>query len=231
MVDSPCRDCGSGLARHIRHSHSTAYTRRVIIRAIFRQFTLIVASCLFLIIKLVDFPFIMPFAGKHVFRPPPTATAAPPAAARSRDADESNDEDFSSEEESSSEEEDEENEEGAGDAGSSADLSDHPQQEEEADSPNLWDNGPVMPLASPPLAPDRDPIPSTERPRRTPSARLVDDSGLTRFVPRAEADGWAAAIAATAGPGPRSTGLGFASQHAQGMTLFERFFSNSHSPS
>ena len=173
----------------------------------------------------------MPFAGKHAFRPPPTATAAPPAAARSRDADESNVEDFSSEEESSSEEEDEENEEEAGDAGSSVDLSDHPQQEEEADSPNLWDNGPVMPLASPPLAPDRDPIPSTERPRRTPSARLVDDSGLTRFVPRAEADGWAAAIAATAGPGPRSTGLGFASQHAQGMTLFERFFSNSHPPS
>jgi hypothetical protein len=69
----------------------------------------------------------MPFAGKHAFRPPPTATAAPPAAGRSRDADESNDEDFSSEEESSSEEEDEENEEGAGDAGSSADLSDHPQ--------------------------------------------------------------------------------------------------------
>ena len=191
--------------------------------------SLLVASCKGLADMLAAAG--MPFAGKHVFRPPPTATAAPPAAARSRDADESNDEDFSSEEESSSEEEDEENEEEAGDAGSSADLSDHPQQEEEADSPNLWDNGPVMPLASPPLAPDRDPIPSTERPRRTPSARLVDDSGLTRFVPRAEADGWAAAIAATAGPGPRSTGLGFASQHAQGMTLFERFFSNSHPPS
>jgi hypothetical protein len=191
--------------------------------------SLLVASCKGLADMLAAAG--MPFAGKHVFRPPPTATAAPPAAARSRDADESNDEDFSSEEESSSEEEDEENEEGAGDAGSSADLSDHPQQEEEADSPNLWDNGPVMPLACPPLAPDRDPIPSTERPRRTPSARLVDDSGLARFVPRAEADGWAAAIAATAGPGPRSTSLGFASQHAQGMTLFERFFSNSHPPS
>jgi hypothetical protein len=53
----------------------------------------------------------------------------------------------------------------------------------------------------------------------------VDDSGLTRFVPRAEADGWSAAIAATAGPGQRSTGFCIASQHAQGMTLFDRFFS------
>ena len=105
------------------------------------------------------------------------------------------------------------------------DSSDHPQQDEEEERPDLWDNGPVMH----PLAPD--PIPSTGRPRRTPSARLVDDSGLTRFVPRAEADGWSAAIAATAGPGQRSTGFCIASQHAQGMTLFERFFSNSHPPS
>jgi hypothetical protein len=58
----------------------------------------------------------------------------------------------------------------------------------------------------PPPAPDP---PSTGRPRRTPSARLVDDSGLTRFVPRAEADGWSAALAVTAGQGPRSTATGF----------------------
>ncbi len=55
-----------------------------------------------------------------------------------------------------------ENEEDAGDAGSSGDLRDYPQQDEEADSPDLWDNGPGML----PLAPD--PISSTGRLRRTP---------------------------------------------------------------
>jgi hypothetical protein len=49
-------------------------------------------------------------------------------------------------------------------------------------------------------------------------------SGLLRFVPRAEADGWSAAIAATAVPGQRSTGFCISSQHAQGMTLFGGFF-------
>ncbi len=64
----------------------------------------------------------------------------------------------------SSEAEDDENEEDAGDAGSSDDFSDHPQQDEEGDSPDLWDNAPCC-LRS--------------RPRHTPSARLVDDSGFT----------------------------------------------------
>ncbi len=110
--------------------------------------SLLVASCKGLADMLAAAG--MPFAGKHAFRPPPTTTTAPPAAARSRDVDESNAEDFSSEEEpSSSEAEDEENEEDAGDAGSSGDLSDHPQQDEEADSPDLWDNGPVMPPPAP----------------------------------------------------------------------------------
>ena len=49
------------------------------------------------------------------------------------------------------------------------------------------------------------------------------------FVPRAEADDWSAALAATAGPGPRSTlGVCQAPQHAQGLALFETFF---HPPS
>ena len=109
------------------------------------------------------------------------------------------------------------------DADSNDGSSDRLQQEEGAGSPDPWDNGPV----TPPLAPD--PTPSTGRPRRTPSARLVDDSGLTRFVPRAEADDWSAALAVTAGQGPRSTGFSMASQHAQGMPLFETFFCNPHS--
>ncbi len=44
---------------------------------------------------------------------------------------------------------------------------------------------------------------SAGRPRRALSARLVDDYGLTRFVPQAEADACSTALAATAGPGPR----------------------------
>ena len=143
-------------------------------------------------------------------------------AARSRDADESSAEDSSSEDEpSASEEEGEKSDESVEniDADSNGGSSDRLQQEEGAGSPDPWDNGPV----TPPLAPD--PTPSTGRPRRTPSARLVDDSGLTRFVPRAEADDWSAALAATAGPGPRSTpGLCQAPQHAQGLALFETFF-------
>ena len=109
------------------------------------------------------------------------------------------------------------------DADSNGGSSDRLQQEEGADGTDPWDNGPV----TPPLAPD--PAPGTGRPRRTPSARLVDDSGLTRFVPRAEADDWSAALAVTAGQGPRSTGFSMASQHAQGMPLFETFFCNPHS--
>ncbi len=104
------------------------------------------------------------------------------------------------------------------DADSNGGGSDRPQQEG-AGSPDSWDNGNV----TPPLAPD--PTPSTGRPRRTPSARLADDSGLTRFVPRAEADDWSAALAATAFPGPHSTpGLCQAPQHAQGLALVETFF-------
>ena len=84
-------------------------------------------------------------------------------AARSRDADESSAEDSSSEDEcSASEKEDEEHEEEAGEAGSSSDvdLRDHPRRDEEAGSPDPWDNGPV----APPLAPN----PISQRPRRTP---------------------------------------------------------------
>ena len=147
-------------------------------------------------------------------------------AARSRDADESSADDISSEDESSaSEEEGEKNDESVEniDADSNGGSSDRLQQEEGAGGTDPWDNGPV----TPPLAPD--PAPSTGRPRRTPSARLVDDSGLTRFVPQAEADDWSAALAVTAGQGPRSTGLSAAPQHAQGLALFETFFT--HPPS
>ena len=146
-------------------------------------------------------------------------------AARSRDADESSAEDSSSEDEpSASEEEGEKSDESVEniDADSNGGSSDRLQQEGTG-SPDPWDNGPV----TPPLAPD--PTPSTGRPRRTPSARLVDDSGLVRFVPRAEADDWSAALAVTAGQGPRSTGLSAAPQHAQGLALFETFFT--HPPS
>ena len=111
-------------------------------------------------------------------------------AARSRDADESSAEDSSSEDEcSASEEEDEENDEEAGEAGSCSDvdLGDHPQRDEEAGSPDPWDNGPV----TPPLAPD----PISQRPRRPPSARLVDGNGLARFMPRDEAAAWTQAFA------------------------------------
>ncbi len=95
-------------------------------------------------------------------------------AARSRDADESSAEDSSSEDEcSASDKGDEENEEEAGEheAGSCSDvdLGDHPQRDEKAGSPDPWDNGPV----APPLAPD----PISQRPRRTPSARLASSRG------------------------------------------------------
>ena len=147
-------------------------------------------------------------------------------AAGSRDADESSAEDSSSEDEcSASEKEDEENEEEAGEAGSSSDvdLRDHPRRDEEAGSPDPWDNGPV----APPLAPN----PISQRPRRTPSARLVDGNGLARFMPRDEAAAWTLAFAATASPGPGSTAsFSPASQHTQGLPLFETFFSP-HTPS
>ena len=147
-------------------------------------------------------------------------------AARSRNADDSSAEDSSSEDESlASEEEGEKNDESVEniDVDSNGGSSDRLQQEDGTGSPDPWDNGPV----TPPLAPD--PTPSTGRPRRTPSARLVDDSGLVRFVPRAEADDWSAALAVTAGQGPRSTGLSAAPQHAHGLALFETFFT--HPPS
>ena len=141
-------------------------------------------------------------------------------AARPRDADESSAEDSSSEDEpSSSEEEDEENEEEDADAGSSGGMRDHPQQEE-AGSPDPWYDEPVAPPPAP------DPIPSAGRPRRAPSARLVEDSGLMRFVPQAEATAWSTAFAATAGLGSRSTFGIRTAQHTQGVSLFERFFSN-----
>ena len=149
-------------------------------------------------------------------------------AARSRDADESSAEDSSSEDEcSASEEEDEENDEEAGEAGSCSDidLGDHPQRDEheEAGSPDPWDNGPV----APPLAPD----PISQRPRRPPSARLVDGNGLARFMPRDEAAAWTQAFAATASLSPGSTASFCpASQHTQGVPLFETFF-NPHTPS
>ena len=147
-------------------------------------------------------------------------------AAGSRDADESSAEDSSSEDEcSASEKEDEENEEEADEAGSSndVDLRDHPRRDEEAGSPDPWDYGPV----APPLAPN----PISQRPRRTPSARLVDGNGLARFMPRDEAAAWTLAFAATASPGPGSTAsFSPASQHTQGLPLFETFFSP-HTPS
>ena len=155
-------------------------------------------------------------------RPCLTATRA----AWSRDADESSAQDTSSEDESSASEgeedendENEESEEGI-DADSNGGSNDRPQQEEGAGSPDPWDNGPVTLLAPTPL--------SAGRPRRALSARLVDDYGLTRFVPQAEADAWSTALAATAGPGPRSTTSTCpAPQHSQGMPLFEQFFNNS----
>jgi hypothetical protein len=139
-------------------------------------------------------------------------------AAQTRDADESSAQDTSSEDESAGsegeEDENEESEEGI-DADSNGGSSDRPQQEEEEGSPDPGDNGSVALPAPTPL--------SAGRPRRAPSARLVDDNGLTRFVPQAEADAWSTALAATAGP--RSTpGLCQAPQHAQGLALFETFF-------
>ena len=143
-------------------------------------------------------------------------------AAGSRDADECSAQDTSSEDESSAsegeEDENEESEEGT-DADSNGGSSDRPQQEEGAGSPDLWDNGPVTLPAPIPL--------SAGRPRRAPSARLVDDNGLTRFVLQALSRGrrWSTALAATAGPGPRSTTSTFpALQHSQCMSLFEQFF-------
>ena len=143
-------------------------------------------------------------------------------AAQTRDADESSAQDTSSEDESAGsegeEDENEESEEGI-DADSNGGSSDRPQQEEEEGSPDPGDNGSVALPAPTPL--------SAGRPRRAPSARLVDDNGLTRFVPQAEADAWSTALAATAGPGPRSTSTCPAPQHSQGMPLFEQFFNNS----
>jgi hypothetical protein len=190
--------------------------------------SLLVASCKGLADMLAAAG--MPFAGKHPLRARPPPTAAPPAgaapgtprAAEWRDVDESSAEDASSEEESSSsEKEDEEDAEEDVDAGNTGGDRDHPQQEGEASSPDpAWNNGPV----TPPRASD-----PPGRPRRAVSARLLDHSGLARFVPRAEADDWSAALAATAGPGPRSTlGVCQAPQHAQGLALFETFF---HPPS
>ena len=50
-----------------------------------------------------------------------------------------------------------------------------------------------------------------------------------KIIQKNEADDWSAALAATAGPGPRSTlGACQAPQHAQGLALFETFF---HPPS
>ena len=145
-------------------------------------------------------------------------------AAQTRDADESSAQDTSSEDESAGsegeEDENEESEEGI-DTDSNGGSSDRPQQEEEEGSPDPGDNGSVALPAPTPL--------SAGRPRRAPSARLVDDNGLTRFVPQAEADAWLTALAATAGPGPRSTSTCPAPQHSQGMPLFEQFFNNSHS--
>ena len=129
--------------------------------------------------------------------------------------------DTSSEDESSaSEGEEDENEESEEsiDADSNGGCSDRPQQEEGAGSPDPWDNGPVTLPAPTPL--------SAGRPRRAPSARLVDDSGLMRFVPQAEATAWSTALAATAGLGSRGTFGIRTAQHTQGVSLFERFFSN-----
>jgi hypothetical protein len=77
---------------------------------------------------------------------------------------------------------------------------------------------------TPPLAPD----PISQRP---PSARLVDGNGLARFMPRDEAAAWTQAFAATASLSPGSTASFCpASQHTQGVPLFETFF-NPHTPS
>jgi hypothetical protein len=51
-------------------------------------------------------------------------------------------------------------------------------------------------------------------------------SGLMRFVPQAEATAWSTALAATAGLGSRGTFGIRTAQHTQGVSLFERFFSN-----
>ncbi len=141
-----------------------------------------------------------------------------PAAPHHSDADESSAADSSSEDEpSASEEEGEKSDESVEkiDADSSGGSRDRLQQEEGAGSPDPWDNGPV----TPPLA--ADPTTSTGRPRRTPSARLVDDSGGPWQRPHtlrasSRGDDWSAALAATAGPGPRSTpGLCQAPQDAR----------------
>ena len=151
--------------------------------------------------------------------------AAATSATRSRDADESSAEDTTSEDESSSSEGEEEEDE---------DEDDHLQREEVADShpPSPSTDPWVEDAPARELTPDNATPPESRRPRRNPSARIVDSNGLMRFVPRAEAEAWTAALAATAGPGPRSTTSTCpAPQHSQGITLFERFFTNNHPPS